>query len=160
MGTAGGRFLEDSLACLKKLAYFRMTHSLNHSFILHLVCHENDYRLAFNYLHHFDRCSSVFTSVHLCSAVSIFVFSCVHLCSPVFICAHLCSSVFTFVYLCSPVFICVHPCSPVFICFMCVHLCSPVWCSRLDLISLEPKRYFVPNADNICYCFVHLTFFS
>ena len=97
----------------------------------------------------------ILTGVHLCSPPFICVqlcpslFSCVHLCSPVFICAHLCSSVFTFVYLCSPVFIYVHPCSPVFICFMCVHLCSPVWCSRLDLISLEPKRYFVPNADLI-----------
>ena len=26
-------------------------------------------------------------------------------------------------------------------------------------ISLEPKRYFVANADNVYYCFVHFTVF-
>ena len=92
-GTDVGRFLEDSLILTKGHAYFRTSHSSNHSFIhsfiQRLVLYDNDYRLVFNYLYHFDRCSSVLT--------------CVHLSSPLFICVHLSSSLFICVHLCSPV---------------------------------------------------------
>ena len=81
---------KDSFAWKKKLAFFRTTHSLNHSFIL----------FGFFFLK---------TTIDLCSTILI-ILTGVHLCSSVFTCVHLCSSVFTCVHLCSSVFICVHLC--------------------------------------------------